>query len=299
MEKLILIDGSGLIYRGFYAIPPFLKSPSGVQTNAVFGFTNILLSLIAREKPDYIAVAFDKKGPTFRHKEYAEYKATRVKAPQELYNQIPLVKQVVESFGIPSFEADGFEADDILATVTQNMAKRKNLEIEVATGDFDLFQMVRPQVKILYPGKGFKEATTLNENQIKEKYGLTPAQIPDYKGLAGDTSDNIPGVHGIGEKTALNLLAKYKNLEGVYEHLTETSASVRKKLEDGKEDAFKSRELTRLREDVPIKFYLEDCRVKSFDPKSARKTFEELGFKSLVKRLDEIYGTKTTQGTLF
>lgn len=298
MDTLVLIDGSGLIYRGFYAIPPFLKSPNGTLTNAVFGFTNILLSLLVSQKPTHMAVAFDKKGPTFRHKEYKEYKATRVKAPQELYDQIPLVKRVVETFGIPGFEADGYEADDILATIARQLSK-KNIQILIATGDFDIFQIAGPHVSILYPAKGFKEAVTLDAKGIQEKYGIAPEQIPDYKGLAGDSSDNIPGVHGIGDKGATDLLQKYSTLENIYEHLPEITGALKKKLEEGKESAFMSKKLATLDAGVPLNFDLDACRVKNFDVSAARQIFGELGFKSLQKRLDELYGTETKQGALF
>lgn len=299
MKKFILIDGSGLIYRGFYAIPPFFKSPSGVQTNAVFGFTNILLSIITGQGPDYLAVAFDKKGPTFRHEEFKEYKATRVKAPDELYAQIPLVKNVVAAFGVPSYEADGFEADDIIATIIKKLSAKKDVEIQIATGDFDMFQTVGLRVSILYPVKGFKEAEVLRTEDVKEKYGLSPSQVPDYKGLAGDSSDNIPGVRGIGEKGAKALLQKYGSLEKIYAHLDKITGAIHTKLKTGKDDAFKSRELATLRDDVPLDFDLDACRVKHFDAKSARKLFQELGFKSLQKRLDDLYGAEQMQGNLF
>lgn len=270
-----------------------------MQTNAVFGFTNILLGLLTSQKPDYMAVAFDKKGPTFRHKEFAEYKATRVKAPQELYDQIPLVKDVTAAFAVPSFEADGFEADDILATIAAQLSANKNLEIFIVTGDFDVFQAVSPTVSILYPSKGFKGSDTLGEKDVKEKYGLTPAQIPDYKGLAGDHSDNIPGVRGIGDKTAVSLLQKYRDLENIYEHLDELTLSLRKKLEEEKTSAFQSKKLATLEKNVPLDFSLENCRVKDFDSKAAHRLFGELGFKSLQKRLDDLYGLKSAQGSLF
>jgi len=299
MEKCILVDGSGLIYRGFYAIPPFLKSPAGVQTNAVFGFTNILLSLIAKQKPDYMAVAFDKKGPTFRHKAFEAYKATRVKAPQELYDQIPLVKEVVSDFQIPSFETDGFEADDILATIVKKLSSRKNLQVFVVTGDFDIFQIASGHSSILCPAKGFKDAEVLDAQGIKEKYGIRPDQIPDFKGLAGDHSDNIPGVYGIGEKGACDLLQKFKTLDGIYEHLDKIPEGQRAKLTAGKENAFMSKKLATLEDAVPIDFDLAACRVKHFDAAKVRATFAELGFKSLQKRIDDLYGTGEKQGALF
>lgn len=245
-----------------------------------------------------MAVAFDKKGPTFRHKEFKEYKATRVKAPQELYDQIPLVKQVVETFGIPGFEADGYEADDILATIARQLSK-KNIQIFVATGDFDVFQIVTPHVAILYPAKGFKDAQIFRAPDVQKKYGIAPQQIPDYKGLAGDSSDNIPGVHGIGEKGAADLLQKYSTLENIYKHLPEITGALKKKLEDGKNDAFMSKKLATLNADVPLNFDLSMCRVKNFDVDAARRIFGDLGFKSLQKRLDDLYGTKVNQGMLF
>lgn len=298
MEKCILIDGSGLIYRGFYAVPPFMKSPTGIQTNAVFGFVNILLSLLSTRMPKYMAVAFDKKGPTFRHKEYKEYKATRIKAPQELYDQIPLVKEVVKTFGIPSFEVEGFEADDILATIVK-LIPRNEADILVATGDFDIFQIASPHVSILYPAKSFKDAVVLAPKDIQAKYGITPDQIPDYKGLAGDHSDNIPGVKGVGEKGATDLLQRYGTLENIYQHLPELSETLRKKLEESKENAFMSKRLATLDDKVPLDFSLTECRVKHFDVDALRQAFSELGFKSLQKRLDGLYGTTTTQGVLF
>lgn len=298
MPKFILIDGSGLIYRGFYAVPPFFRSPDGKLTNAVFGFTSIILSLMAAHKPDYMAVAFDMKGPTFRHKEFKEYKATRVKAPQELYDQIPLVKNVVSAFGMPGFEREGYEADDIIATIVKNLSGKKELDILVATGDFDMFQVVRPGVSILYPVKGFKGAEKFGEHEIIEKYGLTPSQIPDYKGLAGDSSDNIPGVYGIGEKGAKNLIAKYGSVENIYKHLGEITGATHAKLAAGHESALQSKSLATLRYDVPIDFDLEHCRVKHFDLRKVKEVFGELGFKNLQKRIDGLFDKRVAAETV-
>lgn len=299
MKKLVLIDGSGLVYRGFYAIPPFFKSPDGKQTNAVFGFSAILLSLLSVQKPDYLAVAFDKKGPTFRHKEYKEYKATRVKAPQELYDQIPLVKEVVDSFQIPLFEQEGYEADDILAAIIRKLSQRKDLMILIATGDFDLFQLIQKNVFILYPTKGFKEADVLQKADVLAKYGLEPNQIPDYKGLAGDNSDNIPGVFGIGPKGAVALLQKYITLEGIYEHLDQIDSVARQKLSAGQAQAFLSKKLTVLDSAAPVDFDLNACRVDKFNAAKVHDIFSKLGFKSLHKRLDKLYPDDTTQAPLF
>lgn len=296
---MILIDGSGLIYRGFYAIPPFLKAPDGTQTNAVFGFTTILISILASQKPDYLAVAMDKKGPTFRHKEFKEYKATRVKAPQELYDQIPLVKEVINTFKIPLFEADGFEADDVIAAIVARLKEKKDIQTFIATGDFDMFQVVNPNVFILYPAKGFKGAEILKTEDIVKKYNLYPEQIPDYKGLAGDSSDNIPGVKGIGDKGATELLLKYKNLENIYEHLDEIGGAVHKKLEVGRESAFMSKRLATLDPNAPVDFDLAACHIKDFDVSSAQNLFGKLGFKSLQKRLDELFNDHYSQSAMF
>lgn len=246
-----------------------------------------------------MAVAFDKKGETFRHKEFQEYKATRIKAPQELYDQIPLVKKVVNTFKIPSFEADGFEADDILATIVKKMANGKNIETFIATGDFDLFQLISSKTLILYPTQGFKEAQTLRAEDVEKKYGISPNQIPDYKGLAGDNSDNIPGVKGIGPKGATLLLQKYKNLENLYEHLNEINGSMKEKLEKGQRNAFMSKRLTTLADNVAIDFAFKDCHIKNLDIPAARKIFADLGFKSLQKRLDELDGNANGQIPLF
>lgn len=308
MERLILIDGSGLIYRGFYAVPPFMRSPEGVQTNAVFGFVNILFTLLAKYKPDYIAVAFDKKGPTFRHKEYTEYKATRTKAPDELYAQIPIVKDLVTTFKIPAFESEGFEADDLLATIVKKLRGRSGLEINIATGDFDLFQLISDGVSILYPTKGFREAQIMQNKDVIEKYGIHSDQIVDYKALCGDNSDNIPGVKGIGPKTASSLLQQFKTLENIYEHTADVaSTSTREKLTKDKENAFLSKRLATLHPDVPAEFNLAACHVSAFDITALKILFSKLGFRTFEKRLDELFGDKKTvtipgpepQGSLF
>lgn len=270
-----------------------MRSPEGVQTNAVFGFVNILFSLLNKHKPDYMAVAFDRKGPTFRHKEYTAYKATRTKAPDELYAQIPIVKDLATTFKIPSFEVEGFEADDILATIVTTLKDRHDLQILIATGDFDLFQIATDNASILYPTKSFKDADILSVADIQTKHGILPTQIPDYKGLAGDSSDNIPGVRGIGPKTAVQLLTDYKTIEGIYENIENIpSETIKNKLLLNKENAFLSKRLATLIHTVPMNFNLPACHIKSFDAVAIRALFDRLGFKSLKKRLDEQYGAE-------
>ncbi|MBP9718466.1 hypothetical protein KBD59_04185 [Candidatus Gracilibacteria bacterium] len=289
MKKLLIVDGTGLIYRGFYAIPPFMKSPTGVQTNAVFGFVSILFNMIDAHKPTHIAVAFDKKGPTFRHEQYKEYKATRVKAPDGLYAQMPLAKDFMAKSSLPLYELAGFEADDIIATVCDTLKTNADTEILVATGDFDLFQVVRPGVKIVYPTKGFREAELFGEQEIIAKYGIRADQIPDYKGIAGDSSDNIPGVRGIGDKGALKLLSQYGTLEGVYEHISEITGATLTKLEAAREMALLSKSLATLRRDVPVEFVMNHCDLKTITPEGVTEACMILGFNSIVKKLPGIF----------
>lgn len=288
VKKFILIDGAGLVYRSFYAIQAKLTDSFGSPTNAVLGFTNILLNIIASQKPDYIAVAFDKKGPTFRHEAFKEYKATRIKAPQELYDQIPKVKEVIRAFQIPVVEADGYEADDVIATLAKQ-AEKSDVEILVATGDFDIFQIVDIKTKILYPEKGFKESVVFGDEEVVAKYGIKPSQVPDYKGLCGDSSDNIPGVYGIGDKTAKILIEKHGSLEELYRHLDEVPENVRRKLEAGRESAFFSKELATLVCDVPLNVSLKDCGKKGFDPQKIIPVLERFGFKKIIERLRPLF----------
>ncbi len=290
MNKIILVDGTGLIYRGFYSIPPYLKSPEGILTNAVYGFTMILLSIIETQKPDCMVVAFDRKEKTFRHEAYAEYKATRTKAPDELFAQIPMVKEVVAACDIPQFEVAGFEADDIIATLARRLENENpRPEVLIATGDFDEFQLANDGTSILYPTKGFRGADIFTPALIKEKYGINPNQIPDYKGLAGDSSDNIKGVRGIGDKTAVALLNEFGTLEGIYENIEKITGAKRTKLETDKDSAFYSRELATLRYDVPVDFKLSDCRVATADSEKLRELFKRLGFHSLLRRGEDAF----------
>ena len=215
-EKLLIIDSNALIHRAFHALPP-LSDSQGRPTNAVYGFTTIFLKAVKDLKPDYVAACFDRKEKTFRHEEYVEYKATRVKAPDELYEQIPLVKEVVRSFDVPVFELAGYEADDLIGTVaTLKSVDRPDIETIILTGDQDCLQLVDYNTKVLSPHKGLSETILYGEQEVKEKFGgLMPKQLIDYKGLRGDTSDNIPGVKGIGEKGAIDLLLNFGSLEEV------------------------------------------------------------------------------------
>jgi DNA polymerase-1 len=297
MKKLILIDGNALIHRAFHALPPTLTSPKGLPTNAVFGFSSILIKTIKELKPDYIAATFDLAGPTFRHKEFKEYKIHRERAPQELYDQIPLVKKVVASFGIPIYEKQNYEADDLIGTITQSAKKEKDLQTIIATGDMDTLQLVDGKKVVVFTlRKGVNDIVTYDQDGVMTRYGLKPEQLNDYRGLKGDPSDNIPGVPGVGEKTAADLIQKFGSLEGLYKSLENKkkgtiSEKLAEKLIANKDQAFFSKKLSTIVRDVDIDFSLEkaDWR-KNIDLAKVEKEFRDLGFASLVKRLSELPG---------
>ena len=214
-KKLVLVDGHAVFHRAYHAMPP-LTTSKGELVNAVFGFTSMLLRAIADIKPDYIAVAFDTADPTFRHQEYTAYKAQRGAAPEELHEQLPRVKEVLETLNIPIFELSGYEADDIIGTLADQGSKDKDLQTVIVTGDRDTLQLVKPNVKVYSPGKSFADVIYFDERAVKEKYGVGPEKIVDIKGLAGDSSDNIPGVRGIGAKGATKLIQEFGSVDNVY-----------------------------------------------------------------------------------
>src|SRR3989344_5251422 len=302
MKKLILIDGNALVHRAFHALPP-LTSPKGVVTNAVFGFSSILIKTIKEIKPDYIAAAFDLPGPTFRHEKFAEYKIHREKAPQELYSQIPLVKEVLAAFGVPIYEKEGYEADDLIGTLATKAKSQKNLKIIIATGDLDALQLVDgKRVAVFTLRKGVSDTVVYDEDAVFARYGLKPEQLNDYRGLKGDPSDNIPGVPGVGEKTASELIKNFGSLGKLYEYLEsepkkdskkEISEKLAEKLLTNKKQAFFSKKLSTIITDVDIDFSLEkaDWR-KNADVTKIETAFRDLGFSSLLKRLPEINMTQ-------
>lgn len=293
-KTFVVIDGHALIYRGYYALPP-LTTQKGELVNAVFGFTSVLLNMLTKLRPDYLAVAFDLKGPTFRHEAYEDYKATRAETPDDLIAQVPRIKQIVGAFQIPVFEKQGFEADDMIATIAKKITAYPDTELIILTGDMDLTQLITDQVKIVAPISGFNEVKTYDATTVLEKYGVNPAQMVDFKALVGDVSDNITGVPGIGKKTAATLLQKYKNLDGVYAHLDEIKGALFDKLEFGRELAYKSRDLVQLRFDAPLELDLEACRTQEVDSGAIRLLFGELEFRSLLQKFDALQGTWQTE----
>jgi len=292
-KTFVLLDASAIIHRAFHALPP-LSTKDGQIVNAVYGFSSILLKIINEIKPDYIAVAFDSKGPTFRHHEYKEYKAKRIKKGQELYSQFPLIKNVLKSFAIPMYETPGFEADDIIATLKTRI---KNYELRIktiiVTGDLDTLQLVDEDTKVYAMRKGLSDIIIYDEHKVKERYGFSSEGIVDYKALAGDQSDNIPGVSGIGEKAASTLICKYKKIDSVYHYLDEQPDRIRRLLENGKDKAFLSKKLATLAYNVPLRFDLSKNAFSNSNQKDVAELFVSLGFNSLLNRLSQGSQQKT------
>lgn len=293
---IVLLDGNALVHRAYHAIPP-LTSPSGEPTNATYGFTSTLLKVLDELKPQYAAVAFD-VGRTFRHEQYPEYKATRVAMPDDLRVQLDRVQDVVDAFNLPSKTLEGYEADDVLATLSKK-AVEQGLDVIIVTGDTDTLQLIGPHVKVLLSGRKFTDAKLYDEAAIRERYGLEPQQLVDLKGLKGDTSDNIPGVPGVGEVTATQLLQQFGSIENLYAHLSEVPAKLREKLEGKEADVRRGKQLVRLVSDLPIELDLDHCRLSAYDRSTVVALFRELGFHSLLQRLPKTEEATTTQLPLF
>jgi len=296
-SRYMLVDGNALIHRGYHAMP-HLATRGGEMTGAVYGFTLILLRAIADIKPTHIAVTFDLAAPTFRHLQYEGYKAQRVKADQELYDQIPRVKEVVRALNIPIFEKEGFEADDLLGTLSADVCKRCHGECEVfiVTGDLDTLQLVDDCVKVYTLKQGLTETVIYDEAAVVNRYGLRPDQMLDYRALKGDPSDNIPGVRGIGEKTAVELIQKYGTLDKLYravkakknpEDIKPRVLELLRKDEAGARQSF---ELSTIKRDVPVDVHLPKYEFSQENFKAAFKLFQELEFKSLISKLPKVYG---------
>ena len=290
-KSLFLLDGNSLINRAFYALPP-LTSRRGEPTNAVYGLTMMLLRLMEDYQPDQILVAFDLSGPTFRHERFGEYKAHRNPMPEELRSQIPLMKALLDKMGIPRLELAGWEADDLIGTAAKQ-GEQAGYEVYIVTGDRDAFQLISPQTRVLFTKRGITETETVDEKALRANYGLTPEQVVDLKGLMGDSSDNIPGVPGVGEKTARRLLESYSSLEGIYAHLDEIKGKLQERLREFKDQAFFSRELATIRCAAPIA--IELGRETTMDEAAVREMFQELDFKSLLARLPKGPGPQAPQ----
>ena len=294
-KKLFLLDGHSLAHRAFYALPT-LTNQDGEYTNAVFGFARMLFGLIDNEKPDLLSVAFDKKGPTFRHEEYEDYKADRKKMPDELSPQIPLIKEMLKDLNIPIFEKEGYEADDVIGTLAR-MGENEDWDVVIVTGDRDALQLVTENIEVMYTNKGISDITQYTLEEVREKYELEPDQLIDLKGLMGDSSDNIPGVPGIGIKTATKLLKEFDNMENVLNNIEDVSGKKRKEnLREYADQARTSKMLGEILQNVSLDVNLEDLsydKLTEEEKKKIIKLFERLEFKSLIERFKELKEIKS------
>lgn len=284
-KTLFLLDGHSLTHRAFYALP-LLTNDEGEYTNAVFGFVRMLFSLTDEWNPDRMIITFDKKAPTFRHEEYEDYKGTRKKMPEELVPQIPLLQETIEKLKIPMMAKEGFEADDLLGTLSKEAAEEGYM-VYIVTGDRDALQLVSENVNILYTRKGISDLVKFDLDKVMEKYELPPEKLIDRKGLMGDSSDNIPGVPGIGKKTALKLLKEFGSMEEILANIDQVSGKKRKEnLHKYADQARMSYRLGKIKRDVPVEIDFDECRLDSYDDQEAAEQFERLGFTSLLDRFD-------------
>ncbi|MCK5471813.1 hypothetical protein KAI54_01340 [Candidatus Gracilibacteria bacterium] len=291
MKKLVLLDGHAIIHRAFHAIKP-LNTSHGELVNAVFGFTSMLLNIMEIEQPDYLAMAFDRKGKTFRHHADENYKATRAKTAPELIRQIKRVYEITRAFSIPIFSGNGFEADDLLGTICEQAKHEKDLKIIIVSGDRDLLQLVNEKISMHDLSGGYRKSVNFTPEKVVKKYGFPPKFIPDFKGLAGDASDNLKGVAGVGEKTARDLIREFGCLEEIYKNLPKIRESVQIKLEKDRKNAFLSKRLAIIRRDAQIEWLIEDCRLQNFDREKVLNLFDELEFQSLKKRFERLFPIK-------
>ncbi len=290
MAKLMLVDGNSLTYRAFFALPTDITLASGQVTNAVYGFTSMLLNLVRDHQPDGIGVAFDRPEPTFRHEAVTDYKANRNAAPDILRQQMGLVRQVVETLRIPIIEAPGYEADDIIATLATE-ARDQGDEVLIVTGDRDVYQLVEdPLVQVLYNRRGVSDYALYDEAGIEERTGVAPKLYTQYASLRGDPSDNLPGVPGVGEKTAAKLINTYGGIDGIFEHVDEQTPKLRASLAEHEPTVRSNAEVMVLLRDVPLEIAPDGLRLESFDREEVRKLFDFLEFRTLQERLAEAFG---------
>ena len=285
-KTLVIIDGNSIINRAFYALPE-MSNKEGLKTNAIYGFTNMLLKIIDTYNPTHISVAFDRKAPTFRHIEFKEYKAGRKKMPDELREQFEPLKDLLDKFNIHRLEIDGYEADDIIGTVSK-IAEDNGFKVYIVTGDKDAIQLASNKTTTLITKKGVGEVEEYDYDSVIEKYEMTPTQFIDLKGLMGDKSDNIPGVPGIGEKTGIKLIKEFSSIEGIFDNIDSIKGSTKKKLEENKELAIMSKKLATIIRDVPVEFNLEELEYGNYNTKDILDVFKYLGFTSLIPRIGSL-----------
>jgi len=295
-ENFVIIDANSVIHRAFHALPP-LKNKKGELVNAIYGFLLVLFKIIKEFNPKYLAACFDLAEPTFRKQAYDQYKAKRKKPPQEFYDQIPKLKEVLKIFNISVCEKPGFEGDDIIGTLSSSSRPAaKNI---IVSGDLDTLQLVDENTNVYFLSKGVKEAALYNRNLVKKRYeGLSGEELIDFKALRGDLSDNIPGVKGIGEKTALELIKDFKTVENLYKSIDDEriGEKTRAKLAAGKDMAFLSKELAEIKKDVPVETSLSKYQWGGYDPRLVKNILEELDFKSLIKRIPGLEDEEKNSG---
>ncbi|MEI6887113.1 MAG: DNA polymerase I [bacterium] len=298
MPKLLIIDSNALVHRAFHAYPDTLVNADGLYTNAIFGFTQLFLTAFEKVKPDYVICAFDTPKPTFRHLEFVDYKAHRKPLDEKLIQQFPEVKKIVEAFNIPIFAIEGFEADDVIGTIVDKLSK-SNPEIHkvILTGDSDEYQLVDDKTDIYMAGRFFRDSKIFTDKEVDSKLGYDNKYVPDYKSLRGDTSDNIPGVRGIGEVTAKSLITSFGSLENIYSNLEKIDKKVAEKLINSQEIAYQSKRLATISRDVPISLDLEQSKFDGFDLKDVIELFKKYEFRTLIGKVLKMFPDKASNET--
>ncbi len=293
-DIFLAIDANAIVHRAFHAYPSTLQTDEGIQVNAVYGFTSMLLDAIKMFNPKYVLCAMDTSKPTFRHTIYSDYKATRKPTDLSLIDQFPLVEEILKAFNIPVLKKEGYEADDILGTISKYVYEgtwsSENIDLYILSGDRDLLQLINPKTYICLPNGNFKNIVIYDRDKTYEKFGYYPEQVVDYKAIVGDSSDNIPGVKGVGDKTTLDLLKRFETLDGIYKNINEVEGRFKNLLVEGIEQAEFSKELATIDRDVDIDIHMTDCVLKNLDRKLLTHTFKKYAFKSLIKKLDDIFG---------
>ena len=289
-KKLVLVDSNALMHRAYHALPPLTNS-KGEKVNAVYGFFLAFFKAIKELKPDYICACFDLPGPTFRHEKFAEYKATRPETPDDLVSQIPKLKKLLSVFKVRIAEKKGFEADDLIGTIAKKFSSPE-IKTVVLTGDMDILQLINDNTKVLNLRRGVKDAVLYDKEKVKKRYHILPSQVPDFKALKGDASDNIPGVPGIGEKTAAKILKRFSDIEDLFKQLeknTELSKEIkpktRKSLAKFKKQVFLSKDLAEINNEVSINLDIEQCKWGQYEKEEVVEALKELEFKTLIKKL--------------
>jgi len=296
MEKFLIIDSHSLLHRAYHAIPP-LRTKQGDLVNAVYGFLSIFFKAVEILRPNFVAATFDLPGPTFRHQEFQDYQAKRPVHPKEFYQQIPETKESLGWFNVPIFEKPGFEADDIIGTISalvEKEQKKEAIETIILSNDLDMLQLVNDRTKVWVMKKGVNKAFFYGIKEVEERFqGIRPSQLIDFRGLKGDPSDNIPGVPGVGGKTAIRLIKEFGSLANLYQEIEKPEkrgeekikAGLLEKLKKYKEQAFFSKKLSEIKRNVPLDIQIEECRFGSFDRNKAEAGLKKLGFYSLLKRM--------------